>query len=658
MRLAWVLGSAFAQDLFVKEKNFLAQRGLALQAVDRNATSLTAQLGHDQWVFQITLMSSLMLCVTVWDDVAGGGNGNPVGLSDCSGAEEQLWFFDGGTFNINWAGNSGMCLDAAGGMASGNTVQLWECLGNDGQMWGFDDQSGTIFMQNSASDASLCLDAQGGALQAGTSLELWECNSLDGQSFALQAGITIRASGLDTTGHPLCLDLPGGDTTNGVEVQMWECVGAWGQYWNFENDGGPIRLAGDTSKCLDAGTPMTEGQKLMIWDCDGLSSQNFGYDANMGTLYLSDSTQSDASLCVDIWGGEAKDGGQLDTFSCNGCWNQMFQAWGPSSSVLKSKGDGKGMFRPLSDAQCPDVPGSGSSNIFPADFCQYDTGVWPKFDTQQDLENDQWWSAYFTDVYGGIPTWGYPICPGAFQFLWQTAAKNAGVVTFDPIDCAPDADPNFKGEGRELDEGAYYMNNAFLDAQQAFGFIYNSNLKGASVPAGYFVEVGHTVFSGDEGAIWYYMAVGSGVWYNVGNTVVYTDHIDGVHDLLGSTVNCADQVQDTWGNTPTECEDNFEDSNLGTGMYTAALARGYESIQFTHHFDCTCGPEGESSYKYDRWCPTEIVALQDPNGAKYACSKLLSGGWGASSNCNCNEQFSSSTKNHGLSAGYANCGVN
>jgi hypothetical protein len=262
------------------------------------------------------------------------------------------------------------------------------------------------------------------------------------------------------------------------------------------------------------------------------------------------------------------------------------------------------------------------------------------------LQNDQYWSSYFTGIYGDVPSSGYPICPGAFQFLWKLKAAVTGVVQSDPADCAGGKD----GTGMELDAGTYFTGSSFVEAQDVFAFIYNPNLYGVSVPANTWVEVQKTVFPGDSGASWYYMAVGSGVWINVGSTAVYKDHPDMVSDLLGQA--CSDQSQDKFGDHPTECENNFND------IYQAAISKGYNTIQVTDHYDCTCGPEGDSSWKYNRHCPTEIIAL-DKEDASNACSDMLKGGWEASADCNCDESFKSTTKDSSCAdgCGYANCGA-
>jgi len=287
----------------------------------------------------------------------------------------------------------------------------------------------------------------------------------------------------------------------------------------------------------------------------------------------------------------------------------------------------------------------------------YDTGTgWPSFQTQEELQNDPYWSQYFYRIYGDIPSTGYPICTGAFQFLWRISAAETGVVQWYPVECSDGPALPHGGDsmtGQELNPGDYFsgMSKA-LEAWTVVGYIYNPNLYGAAAPANTWVEVTHMVFPGDKGAIWYYMSVGSGVWIHTGNTAVYKDHPDMVSDMLGQS--CHDASQDKWGDHPTECEGNFED------VVSTAISKGINTIQLTEHFDCTCGPAGPSSYKHYRHCYTEIIAMDDPNGASLGCSKLLKGGWEAAGDCNCDESFKSTAFEPACSPGgcsYANCGA-
>lgn len=118
------------------------------------------------------------------------------------------------------------------------------------------------------------------------------------------------------------------------------------------------------------------------------------------------------------------------------------------------------------------------------------------------------------------------------------------------------------------------------------------------------VEVSHCApynnasqYTIERPAYWLYYAPGSGVFYNVGNTKVFSDHADAVAELLPGSY-CGD----------TECVDSFID------LYHAA-AKKYDSIQFIAHRDQQCGGQG-----------FEIVDLKASGDD--VCSLPVSGGFG------------------------------
>merc|ERR1711865_360619 len=138
---------------------------------------------------------------------------------------------------------------------------------------------------------------------------------------------------------------------------------------------------------------------------------------------------------------------------------------------------------------------------------------------------------------------------------------------------------------------------------------------------------------------WYYLTIGSAVWWNVGKSKVFGDHPEATTYFLGST--CKDT-----GHTdpvPTECEADFP------GMYKKAKSKGLDSFQFTEHYDCSCGETGHSSWKsHKQLCLTEMIDLIGKG--ENACATAGKGnkaGWGASKKCTCD-----SPKTYANCAGY------
>jgi hypothetical protein len=146
--------------------------------------------------------------------------------------------------------------------------------------------------------------------------------------------ITITTAADPENDH--CLDLPGGDTTNGNFVWLWQCSGGGNQDWVWDADSWSIRYALDLSKCIDIRNGIfASGTALQIWDCfdgDGLAQQAFGYDSDLSSIYVANS-QGDASLCVDLAGGEYYNGAALWLWECNAAVNQAWYLWSAFGSA-------------------------------------------------------------------------------------------------------------------------------------------------------------------------------------------------------------------------------------------------------------------------------------------------------------------------------------
>merc|ERR1711865_1182745 len=240
---------------------------------------------------------------------------------------------------------------------------------------------------------------------------------------------------------------------------------------------------------------------------------------------------------------------------------------------------------------------------------------------------DQFWSSYFTAVYGGIPSdglGGYPICTGSFT---QIAQKIGGMTT-TPTQCADST----------ATDGAL-VNALSTNADPDGGivsYVANSQNFGHVVPDDAWVEVQHKAFAQDKNMAWMYLTFGSAVWWNVGKSVNFKDHADASQGLLAH--GCHDDTEHKGAPVPTECEQDFDD------WAKTATQQGYKSIQITAHYDCTCAEKGVSSWSGgQRRCPTEILDLVG-NGQSGCASTEYKAGWGASKACVCDTSLK-----------YANC---
>jgi hypothetical protein len=617
----------FAQDLFLPE-------GFTTAPVSRQflgKAQIDASVKNTYNVFTISPKSDPNLCL----DLGEGHGQNRLQIWQCNGHENQLWYFDSGSYALRWAGDGSKCVDAGGGLSAGTVLYLWSCNGAKQQKWGYDQKALTIYLMESETDATLCMDLAGASKNLGTAVQLWNCNDLWEQQWDLQFGITIRS--LANTNF--CLDLQGGKTDNGTPVQLWTCNGLLNQKWFF--DDWAIRPASDNKKCIDAGAAMKPGTGFILWDCNGSPQQNFGYDGNARTIFLARSALSveegvehpEATKCLDVSGGKLAEGPNVDTWTCNSCWNQQWQVIGPWTSMLAAQQPPRAhgyanrstAVRRLAGAQdgCPSRPGPApqpapgpSPSPYVLSHCESsDQHNWPVFQTQSDLQSSPWGS-YIKLVYGELPSTGYPICAFTLFLLYKPLISQAN-LPMGQVD-----------NGCPTTEGQFFAKMSGFPATDWNWINHQANLANPvsfQLPSNKWVEIMHTAFAMDGSATWFYYTPGSGIFMWMGNTKAYNDHPDAVSDLLPGQ-----QCKDPKGQLGVnECQKNFED------LYKAAKAKNMQSFHFTKHADMQCDTNSNKQGNY----AIEIVDLGG-SGA-HACSQPNSGntrfraGWEAKSICNC-----------------------
>ena len=148
-------------------------------------------------------------------DLPGGSAkaGALLQLWDCNGHSNQNWVFAAGSYRIQPASDTSMCIDNLGGGKAGNQLGLWQCSGNANQKWGYDSGKHSIFLADSTRDASLCMDLPGDSTRNGNQIEVWGCNGLASQQWNLQGGAPPGPS-------------PGGGcyAKTGISAEQLHCV--------------------------------------------------------------------------------------------------------------------------------------------------------------------------------------------------------------------------------------------------------------------------------------------------------------------------------------------------------------------------------------------------------------------------------------------------
>ena len=234
---------------------------------------------------------------------------------------------------------------------------------------------------------------------------------------------------------------------------------------------------------------------------------------------------------------------------------------------------------------------------------------WPRFDSAAELRADRAWSSYFSAVYGELPdVSSFPVCMFDAHVINETAFNAAGLAGTRPLVNVTAA----------LREGDLYP----AAAPGRLG-VYHADW--APLPNNSWTEIGHTVYPTELDGFWAWRARGSGVWANVGRTLVFPTPSDPtqVHAAAIAYISagCSKQPSTSW---PLLESDIF-------GF--CAREKGIDSVQFKpQEGQIPVGTFGLAGQ-------TEIVFTRldgDHNcGTAHPSETLLHSGWRASSSCAC-----------------------
>jgi hypothetical protein len=170
----------------------------------------------------------------------------------------------------------------------------------------------------------------------------------------------------------------------------------------------------------------------------------------------------------------------------------------------------------------------------------------------QEVQADHRWASYFTQVYGQLPT-KYPVCVYDNQFINKDLYNSVGLnETRLPV-------RNISN----LEEGDLFNVNG------EYGIFHE---KWVPLPDNAWVEVSHAVIPTEVSGAWFWRQRGTGVWVNIGKTIVFPTpsdpakiHSEAIEFL---TKNCSKFIPPFW-------------PELESVIFGAcAREKGYDSIQF------------------------------------------------------------------------------
>ena len=246
----------------------------------------------------------------------------------------------------------------------------------------------------------------------------------------------------------------------------------------------------------------------------------------------------------------------------------------------------------LSTAQGPPLPPPPPPN------------PWPTFASAAALAASPW-SEYFQIVYGSLPT-TFPLSVGALWLLYDQALVSAKVGGLPSAASCP-----------QMEWDRYTSNDMYQPPLVSWiwhAYPYHP------LAANTYVEVVHDSdpFGDEAFGMWMLYTPGSGIYFDLGNTIAFAEHEDAY-----SFFNVA------------------PGQDMNEAMSKAAVAAGYDSVQFLAHVDhvsyvCDTVNTGRVGFDY---LGLEIVAVglsgTYPCGTPTGAPPSIKKGWGGNQLCHC-----------------------
>lgn len=231
---------------------------------------------------------------------------------------------------------------------------------------------------------------------------------------------------------------------------------------------------------------------------------------------------------------------------------------------------------------------------------------WPVFADQNSLKTSKW-GAYYTAVYGELPTSQYfPLRVDSNWMLYNDIlVKEAITLPRALTYCPTNQDDPYL-------EGNFYQPPKVVWLWHKYPY--------AVLPANTWQEVTHEQdpFGDEKNGAWFMYAPGSGIWFNMGQTKMFAEHQDAY----------------SYFNIGHPADPN-------SAMSIAAAGQGFDSLQFTAHVDhvnyqCDSHNTGKGGFDYMGF---EIVGVKLVGtyacGSKAGAPGSLRTGWMASKQCSC-----------------------
>ena len=236
---------------------------------------------------------------------------------------------------------------------------------------------------------------------------------------------------------------------------------------------------------------------------------------------------------------------------------------------------------------------------------------WPRFQNLTELQADEPWTNYFKYIYGELPN-VFPVC------VFDLEALDAGAIEVFGVNKTGQLPSPKEQNSTSLKSGDLYPGG-----QMGYKIFHES---WEPAPAHGWVEVTHSVIPTELSGYWAWRERGSGVWYNVGRTVVFPTPADmsQTHRAAIENLTAGCTVPIDYSRWP-----QYESDIFGA----CAREKGYDSIQF----EPTMGSHPWGTFGLVGLTELVLVNLAGDKscGVEEPSKTPLRGGWLANRTCEC-----------------------
>lgn len=286
--------------------------------------------------FTITAVhSKKALDVEEWGIVSGTN----VQQWDANGGKAQDWkFYDAGNGYVYIASAWNDLFLTVDGQSAGANINLQNFTGNDNQKFMLKKYelpkeiavSENTYRVLSAIDTSLTLNIADGSKADGANLDVQYSSGLLSQIFAVRKNGTGYVVEAIHSGK--VLDVEEWGITSKTNVQQWESNGGVAQDWKFYDAGnGYVYIASVWNSLFLTVDGKANGTNVNLQYFTGEANQKFKLEIYEAPKEISVSDGSynvlsaiDGSLVLNIYGGSAANGANLDAENSTGSWCQAF----------------------------------------------------------------------------------------------------------------------------------------------------------------------------------------------------------------------------------------------------------------------------------------------------------------------------------------------